>query len=33
MTKRINWEIEIERALSRAKAENKNILLDFFNPG
>lgn len=28
----INWLTELEEALDRAKAENKAILLDFFNP-
>jgi len=28
----INWITEMEQALDRAKAENKAILLDFFNP-
>ena len=28
----INWLTELEQALDRAKAENKAILLDFFNP-
>ena len=29
----IQWEISLEAALNRAKAENKPVLLDFFNPG
>lgn len=29
----INWETNMEKALARAKAESKPILLDFFNPG
>jgi len=29
---KIMWETKMEKALSRAKAENKHILLDFFNP-
>ena len=27
------WETKMEAAIARAKAENKHILLDFFNPG
>lgn len=33
MAKTILWETQMEVALERAKAENKHILLDFFNPG
>lgn len=33
MEKTILWETKMEAALTRAKAENKHILLDFFNPG
>jgi hypothetical protein len=33
MTTKVNWETEWEKALSRAKSEEKTILLDFFNPG
>ncbi len=29
---KIIWETRMEKALARAKAENKPILLDFFNP-
>jgi hypothetical protein len=29
----IEWETGLERALERAKSENKPVLLDFFNPG
>jgi hypothetical protein len=32
MTTHINWETELDIALGRAKAENKPIFLDFFNP-
>jgi hypothetical protein len=28
----ITWEKEMDAALTRAKAEKKPILLDFFNP-
>jgi hypothetical protein len=27
------WETTMADALARAKAENKPVLLDFFNPG
>ena len=33
MQDNINWETEMDRALARARAENKLVLLDFFNPG
>jgi uncharacterized protein YyaL (SSP411 family) len=33
MAKTIAWETEMERALTRAKSEDKPIFLDFFNPG
>jgi hypothetical protein len=33
MENKINWETEMDAALMRANAENKLILLDFFNPG
>jgi hypothetical protein len=29
----IQWESDLSRALERAKAENKPVLMDFFNPG
>ena len=29
----IQWETDMDKALSRAKSENKPVLLDFFNPG
>jgi len=32
MDKKILWETDAEVARSRAKKENKPILLDFFNP-
>ena len=28
----IQWESELRKALSRAKTENKSVLMDFFNP-
>ena len=33
MGDKIKWETEMAAALDRARTENKNILLDFFNPG
>ena len=33
MGKMIIWETKMDVALARTKAENKNVLLDFFNPG
>jgi len=29
----ISWETELSKAMVRAQAEQKTILLDFFNPG
>lgn len=29
----IQWESDLDNALSRAKAENKPVLMDFYNPG
>jgi hypothetical protein len=29
----IQWESDLNKALSRAKAEEKPVLMDFFNPG
>lgn len=31
--KRIVWETDMQKALSRAKREKKNVFLDFYNPG
>ena len=33
MENKITWETEFDAALARARAENKPVLLDFFNPG
>jgi hypothetical protein len=33
MTKSIEWENDLQKALARAKAEKKPVLMDFFNPG
>lgn len=33
MAKEISWESDLERALVKAKAAKKPVLLDFFNPG
>ncbi|GAB4246144.1 MAG: hypothetical protein Kow0054_00060 [Deferrisoma sp.] len=29
----IQWETDFQKAVARAKAEDKPVLLDFFNPG
>lgn len=29
----IQWENDLNKALLRAKAEKKPVLMDFFNPG
>jgi hypothetical protein len=33
MAKSIEWESDLQKALARAKAEQKPVLMDFFNPG
>lgn len=33
MADQIQWESDLEKAKKRANAEQKPILLDFFNPG
>jgi len=33
MEDKIKWETDMDAALSKARAENKPVLLDFFNPG
>ena len=33
MEKGIQWEKDLDKALERANAENKPVLMDFFNPG
>ncbi len=33
MAENIKWETDLDSALQRARAENKFILLSFFNPG
>jgi hypothetical protein len=33
METKVNWETKFDKALARAKKENKLVLLDFFNPG
>ncbi len=32
MANTVQWEKDLDTALARAKAENKTVLLDFFNP-
>lgn len=29
----LQWETEMQKALGRAQAEKRSVLLDFFNPG
>lgn len=33
MAESINWETDLQNALSRADREDKLVLLDFYNPG
>jgi len=33
MNAKIDWITDMDEALKRARAENKPVLLDFFNPG
>jgi len=33
MPSRIKWEYDLDLALSMARVQEKNVLLDFFNPG
>jgi len=33
MAENIKWETDMDDALERARAENRIILLSFFNPG
>ena len=33
MATKLSWETEMNKALDRAKKENRQVLLDFFNPG
>ncbi len=30
---KIEWETDFNKALSKAKSEEKHVMLDFFNPG
>jgi len=32
MANKFEWESSLEKAIARARAESKQILLDFFNP-
>jgi hypothetical protein len=33
MEKTIQWESDLEKALTKARSERKPVLMDFFNPG
>lgn len=33
MQDKIKWEYDLDLALSMARVQEKNVLLDFFNPG
>jgi hypothetical protein len=33
MEKKVNWQPDLQIALKQAGAENKTVLLDFYNPG
>jgi len=33
MGNNFKWETDFDSAVSRGKAENKHVLIDFFNPG
>jgi hypothetical protein len=33
MAKSVEWESDLQKALAKAKAEKKPVLMDFFNPG
>lgn len=33
MENTLRWENDMDTALARAQSENKQVLLDFFNPG
>lgn len=33
MAAKIQWETDLDKALARARKEDKTVLLDFFNPG
>ena len=33
MENKIKWETDLDSALALVQAENKPVLLDFFNPG
>lgn len=33
MAGKIEWETAMDKALSRAKSQGKQVLMDFFNPG
>lgn len=33
MSNRIQWESDLDLALSMARVQEKHVMLDFFNPG
>jgi len=33
MTNTRTWETDMKKAIAEAKARNRQVLLDFFNPG
>jgi hypothetical protein len=33
MTETIQWEADLELALSKARVQEKQVLVNFFNPG
>lgn len=33
MATKIQWETDLAKALTRARKEDKTVLIDFFNPG
>jgi len=33
MANTITWETEMKKALAQSRAQDKQVLLDFFNPG
>ena len=33
MENKIQWEVDMDKALARASSEDRPVLLDFYNPG